>query len=79
MPSFPANVSVPSPRFAPRSTQDVMISSKLHNAPKISASGGGTGQFDTPNAIAKFVVMAQQKLRFKVPGLYKLSDDVLKS
>jgi len=35
-----------------------------------------TGQFDTPNAIAKFVVMAQQNLRFKVPGLY---DDVLKS
>jgi len=70
MPSFPANVSVPSPRFAPRSTQDVMISSKLHNAPKISASGGGTGQFDTPNAIAKFVVMAQRKLRFEVPGSY---------
>jgi hypothetical protein len=28
-----------------------------------------TGRFDdTPNAIAKFVVMAQRSLRFKVPG-----------
>jgi len=41
MPSFPANISAPSPRFAPRSTQDVIISSNLHNAPEI---GGGTGQ-----------------------------------
>jgi len=44
MPSFPPDISTPSPRIAPRLTQDVMICSKLCIAPKISADGAGTGQ-----------------------------------
>jgi len=63
MPSFPANISAPSPRIAPRSRQDVMNYSQLCIAPKISADGAGTGQ-NGPNAIAKFVVMAQRNKRF---------------
>ena len=35
-----------------------------------------TGHFDTPNAIAKFVEMAQRNKKSQVPGLY---GDVLKS
>jgi len=35
-----------------------------------------TGQLDTPNAIAKFVVIAQRNKKIKASGL---SDDVLKS
>ena len=41
MPSFPANTSAPSPRIAPRSTQDVITYSRLRTAPKISADGAG--------------------------------------
>jgi len=44
MPSFPANISAPSPQIAPRLTQDVMEYSQLCIAPKFSALGAGTGQ-----------------------------------
>jgi len=76
----PANISAPSPRIAPRLTQDVINFSQLHNeqhALKISANGAGTGQFDIPNATAKFVLMAQRNKRFKVPGWYIMCSNLL--
>jgi hypothetical protein len=79
MPSFPANLSAPSPRIAALLlTQDVVSYSQLHTAPKISADGAGTGQNGPvwhPKRHRKVRCDGAAKKKIEVPGLY---DDVLK-